>query len=226
MIELTRPVTAGRVNALFIGRDAEFAGESFQDQYESILGKIHGIEKLAYTDQVHGDRAHDISSPGQRLYFAGEGDALYSRERDTALLIRTADCVPILFYSETESLIGAVHAGWRGLEKRILTKTLGATGAGAKHLRFIVGPFIGKRSYEVGGDVAYRFSSAFSEPKSGGKFWLDLGEILRAELTDVGVTDAQVAWYDEDTLTANDWFSARRGDRGRNLSLIWLNAGK
>lgn len=224
MIELNQAVTAGRVNALFIGHDPDFTGDNFQVQYERLLKKYRDIKTLAYTEQVHGDSFSEISSGAQRLHFAGEGDALFTREKHTALLIRTADCVPILFYSATEPVVGAVHAGWRGLEKRILTKTLGATSAQVHDLRFVIGPFIAKRSYEVGRDVADRFISASREPKADGKFWLSLRSILEAELSGLGVSHAQVAWHDEDTLTAQNWFSARRGDQRRNLSLVWLGA--
>lgn len=222
MIELAETVKAGRVNALFIGRAPEFAAPDFTAQYELLLGRYATIKSLAYSEQVHGDRAFEIPGDAGRLHFAGAGDALLTRAAQTALLIRTADCVPILFYSQSERLLGAVHAGWRGLEKRVLTKTLGLASAALTDLRFVVGPFIGRHSYEVGADVADRFLSTAREVKEGRKFWLNLRAVLEAEFLDLGVAGEQVSWYDTDTLVEKDWYSARRGDTRRNLSLIWL----
>lgn len=208
------------MTALFIGKDTAFAGENFTAQYEKVLAKFPEVRSLAYSEQVHGDRAFEITSDAGRLESLGEGDALYTKLRNRAVLIRTADCIPILFYSHTAPLIGAVHAGWRGLKARILSKTLAATG-GVADLTFVVGPFIGGKSYEVGADVAHEFAEGVRQKKENGKFWLDLRKVLEAEFEALGVAPAAVEWYDDDTLTMSEWYSARRGDSGRNLSLVF-----
>lgn len=222
MIELARIVPAGHVKALFVGRTPEFAAQDFPAQYDLLLNKYSTIKSLSYTEQVHADRAFEVSLPAKRLHFAGEGDALHTREEGVALLIRTADCIPILFYSETESLIGAVHAGWRGLEKRILSKTLRSIEANVRSLKLILGPFIGSNSYEVGSDVADRFEASMNIARPGGKFMLNLKKILQSEIESLGISQAQVTWHDADTLRDENWYSARRGDTARNLSLIWM----
>ncbi len=208
----------------FIGSDTAFSAPAFSAQYEILLERFAEIRTLAYAEQVHGDRAIGVPCDAQRLHFAGDGDALFTREYGTALLIRTADCIPILFYSAADGLIGAVHAGWRGLEKKILTKTLETARATVADLQFIVGPFIRETSYEVGADVAGGFDVQFCTAKPNGKFFLNLKAILRHELLSLGVGEAQVTWHDTDTLASPDWYSARRGDQKRNLSLIWRAA--
>lgn len=221
MIVHKQEIAAGTVTALFIGKDTAFAGEEFTAQYKKLLVKFSELEGLAYAEQVHGDRVFEVGAEPGRLASAGEGDALFTRLKNRAVLIRTADCIPILFYSNSEPLVGAVHAGWRGLKARILSKTLAAVGRIAD-LTFVVGPFIGGKSYEVGADVAGEFASAFSMAKENGKFWLDLRKVLEAEFGALGVAPSAVEWYDEDTLAATEWYSARRGDTGRNLSLIFI----
>ena len=206
--------------ALFIGADEDYAAADFAGQYELLLSREPGIRSLAYAEQVHGDHAFEITPGADRLHFAGEGDALFTRAAGTSLLIRTADCIPILFW-HPNGLIGAVHAGWRGLEKKILTKTLQTAGGLVEDLQFAVGPFIGGKSYEVGDDVAGRFAARFAEPKPNGKFLLNLKLVLEAEFSNLGIAPAQVKWYDTDTLASPQWYSARRGDKKRNLSLIW-----
>lgn len=192
----------GDVRCLFLGRDEN----------------LPPVPNVVFLKQVHGDAVVWATGEGHGSF--GEGDALLTREKNTALQIRTADCVPILFY-DTRGAIGAVHAGWRGLQKKILTKAL--AGIEIASLKFIVGPFIGQVSYEVGAEVALEFATEHSASKSNGKFWLNLKSILNAEMTALHIGADQVTWFDADTLTQNEWYSARRGDTGRNLALIWRN---
>lgn len=229
MISHSVPTAYGEAHIQLIGRDSAFLAETNEARYTAVLSANTLIERLAYTDQVHGAEIVTVSALGQPISLLGEADALVSRDMATALLIRTADCIPILFYSTAAPFAGAVHAGWRGLEKRILTKTVGKAnnenGVQIADLQFVVGPFIAADSYEVGAEVAGQFDKRHSRAKSDGKFMLDLKSVLQAELTDLGVADAQVAWFERDTLTDAAWFSARRGDSQRNLSLVWLTRG-
>jgi YfiH family protein len=223
------PTAYGEAHIQLIGCDSAFLAETTEDRYAAVLSANTLIERLAYTEQVHGAEVVTVTGVARQLSLMGEADALISRDMATALLIRTADCIPILFYSTAAVFAGAVHAGWRGLDKRILTKTLGKAnrehGVQVEDLQFVVGPFIGAESYEVGAEVAGQFGERHSRARAGGKFMLDLKSVLQAELTDLGIARTQITWFDRDTLTDTAWFSARRGDSQRNLSLIWLTDG-
>lgn len=208
------------MTCLFIGKDSGFDAPAFTEQYAKITAKFSEIAGLTYTEQVHGDRACEVTSRVTGVVCAGEGDALFTRLSGQALLIRTADCIPILFYSATQPHLGAVHAGWRGLKAKILSKTLAAAEFG-NDLQFVVGPFIGGKSYEVGDDVAGQFAAAFSEPRGNGKFLLDLRKVLEAEFAELGIPPQNIEWHDEDTMTAEEWYSARCGDQRRNLAVIF-----
>lgn len=225
MISHSAATAYGEAQIQLIGCDSAFLAETHEARYEALLETNVLIKSIAYTDQVHGDQVVSVTGADQRLSLMGDGDALITGSYDTALLIRTADCIPILFYSATAALAGAVHAGWRGLQKKILSKTIGAARADIADLQFVIGPFIGAASYEVGAEVAGQFSERHSRAKDDGKFMLDLKSVLKAELAALGIKDAQVAWFDRDTLHDAAWFSARRGDGERNLSLIWLSRG-
>src|SRR5699024_2130718 len=50
-------------------------------------------------------------------------DALYTKEKNIVLCSFSADCVPIVFYHETEDIIGAIHSGWKGTVQEITRKT-------------------------------------------------------------------------------------------------------
>lgn len=229
MIAQSVPTAYGEAHVQLIGCDAAFLAETNEARYEAVLAANTLIERLAFTEQVHGAEVVSVAGLTQKLTLMGDADALVSGDLATALLIRTADCIPILFYSTATALAGAVHAGWRGLEKRILSATLQKVCAGrgvtVADLQFVIGPFIGPNSYEVGPDVAGQFDERHSRAKAGGKFMLNLKSVLQAEMAELGIADAQVTWFDRDTLTEPAWFSARRGDKARNLALVWLTDG-
>ncbi|MCR9144160.1 MAG: polyphenol oxidase family protein [bacterium] len=200
--------------------------------------------------------------------FFDEGDALYSGESGVLLVIRTADCLPLFFdlslndsrqsdsaaaahapHSESKSIVGIIHAGWRGLAAGIISRTLVEALAklrGSGHRsgefrgRFFFGPCIGAESYEVGADVADHFTHKQSLPEAG-KYLLDLAANARLEIDralagharDFGMDPAEVAANCEFlndgpgnqgcTYQSNDlYFSHRRGDRGRNLNAILI----
>lgn len=210
-----------QTSAIFIGKDIDFCAPHFEEQYIRVLEKFPAIKTLAYTEQVHGSRSVEVKNPQSGVVCMGEADALFTRQKDVALLIRTADCVPILFESEKDGVVGAVHAGWRGLKQKILTQTLASTAVAAKDIHLVIGPFIGSASYEVGAEVAESFSFACSARKTNGKYLLNLRAVLEEELDTLGILPQHATWFDEDTFCAEKWYSARRGESGRNLAVVF-----
>ena len=82
-----------------------------------------------------------------------KADAMVTKERDIALGILTADCVPLLFADTKAGVIGAAHAGWRGTIGGVIENTLAAMeklGAMKKNIDVAIGPCIAWNSYEVG----------------------------------------------------------------------------
>ena len=108
--------------------------------------------------QLHSDVIHRLEAgPDKQL----EGDALTTNVPGILLVIRTADCLPILLVDEKNRAVAAVHCGWRGTEKRILEKAVRAMGefygSKAGDLLAALGPCIGPACYEVGPEVREGF---------------------------------------------------------------------
>jgi len=104
--------------------------------------------------QLHTDIVHRLdAAPEGKL----EGDALLTNAPGLLLVIRTADCLPVLLFDEPNQAVAAVHCGWRGTERRILEKAVRAMGEayGSKPEEMIaaLGPCIGPACYEVGPEV-------------------------------------------------------------------------
>ena len=128
-------------------------------------------------------------------------------------------------------VVGAAHAGWRGLAAGVLESTVAAMReAGATEILAWLGPGIGPHAFEVGGDVREAFSHL--GPASGeafapidaapGKFLADLPALARMALARVGVS--QVSSGTDCTFGDARRFYSYRRDRitGRMVSLIWI----
>ncbi|MGH9355473.1 MAG: laccase domain-containing protein, partial [Terriglobia bacterium] len=82
------------------------------------------------------------------------GDALLTNEPGILLTVRAADCLPVVIADPKRRVIACVHAGWRGLLKRIVEKSVGEMrriyGCEPRDLLAALGPSIRSCCYEVG----------------------------------------------------------------------------
>ncbi|MDP2270781.1 MAG: peptidoglycan editing factor PgeF [Archangium sp.] len=183
--------------------------------------------KLHFVKQVHGDRVVEASAATPET----EADAVWTEVPGTAVGVRTADCVPILI-EDPGGRVAAVHAGWRGVENEIVTRTierLVARGGELAQLRFAIGPCIQRCCFEVDGDLPRRFEAAFGAKvvvRSGEQIkpHLDLPLAVQETLSRLGVPEGHVAVLPQCTMCDARFFSHRRehGVTGRHLSFITL----
>jgi YfiH family protein len=162
---------------------------------------------------------------------APEADACIAAGAGVVCAIQTADCLPVLFCDARAAVVGAAHAGWRGLAGGVLENTIaGMRGAGADEIFAWLGPAIGSASFEVGQEVFAAFTerdpamrSAFA-PVQGrpDKYFADIYGLARMVLRSAGV--AQISGGGLCTVTDDRRFYSYRRDRttGRMASLIWL----
>ncbi|MDO5646193.1 MAG: peptidoglycan editing factor PgeF [Dermabacter sp.] len=135
--------------ALHVGDDAE-AVRARRRALEARVGA-----PVVFVSQVHSATVQVIDDETDIAAFASappEADALVSARSDIALAIMVADCVPVLFSDPDAGIVGAAHAGRRGLLDGILERTVDqmrALGAEAGRIRAYVGPSICGACYEV-----------------------------------------------------------------------------
>ena len=157
-------------------------------------------------------------------------DALLSNQKGLVLCILTADCVPILLYDKKKQVVGAVHAGWKGTQARIVSKTIEQMkevyDSCVEDIVVGIGPAIGSCCYEVGEDVAEHF---FDVPeglsKKGEKYMLDLPWINKQQLLKLGLKEEHIEMSSLCTACQVDrYFSYRKekGCDGRFMSVIGL----
>ena len=160
-------------------------------------------------------------------------DAHWTREKKTALLISTADCLPILIYNTVTKTVAAVHAGWKGVCNQITAKSLKALSteqSTASNFEIWIGPHIMPFSFEVKVDVLNQLLEAsYKTDKSkhftdGDGIHVDLKSIVLSQISASLGFGFKHNELNLDTLTSLFLNSYRRDKQnsGRNLSFIYL----
>ena len=173
--------------------------------------------------QVHGAEVVVVAEAGAEA--GREADAAVTAVGGAVLAVQTADCAPVALLSP-QGVVGAAHAGWRGLESGVLGAAVDAMRAlGAQEVSAVLGPCIHAECYEFGkvelDRLAERLGDRVVGVTSGGTPALDLPAGVRSALAQAGVEDVEVV----DTCTSCDqrFFSHRaRGDSGRQALMVWL----
>jgi YfiH family protein len=184
-----------------------------------------------WLSQVHG---RDVASvDAARIAAMRENppvaDAAVTAMPGVVLAVRTADCLPVLLADRAGTVIGAAHAGWRGLAAGVLEATLAAMCVPGREIVAWLGPAIGPQSFEVGRDVFEAFCTGdsgaracFAEMRDE-KWLADLYGLARRRLKQAGVVTIGGGEYC--TLTQGNRFFSYRRDRsaGRMASMLWLD---
>ncbi len=179
----------------------------------------------AWLKQVHGTMVLDADGVSGRP----EADAAYTRTPGVVCVVRAADCMPVLLALDDGSVVGAAHAGWRGLCAGVIEATLDAMRVDPARTVAWLGPAIGPTVYEVGAEVRGAFlardaraASAFT-PTRPGHWLLDLYAVARQRLASRGVERVHGGGYCT-YMDAARFHSFRRDRTTERMSaFIWLS---
>ncbi|MGQ4600474.1 peptidoglycan editing factor PgeF [Nocardia sp. R6R-6] len=184
-------------------------------------------ERLVWMEQIHGRSVAIVDGP--RAEPVPATDALVTTVPGLALVVLTADCVPILLSDDEAGVIAAVHAGRIGARIGIVPRVLAAmvsVGARVDRVGAFLGPAASGRQYEV--PAAMRDDVEAHLPGSAtttarGTPGLDLRAGIARQLTEAGV--AAIAVDPRCTIEDRALFSHRRGaPTGRIGGVIWMEA--
>ena len=183
--------------------------------------------RLVQADQVHGSSMAVIQHAGEAVGPVAGCDALLTSLPKTALVIRTADCLPLAVVDPARRAIGIAHAGWRGLAAGLPLKLLAAFRhtyhSRPRELRVAIGPAIRACCYEVGQEFGSRFGS-FAQVRDGRRT-CDLIGLALDQFRRGGVHPARIIDCQQCTAcNASRWFSIRREGQttGRLLSFVMI----
>jgi YfiH family protein len=192
------------------------------------------VESLFDVWQVHGSRVIRADEPRNLNSEQQKADAIITNNPNITLLMRFADCTPILLYDPEKNAVGLVHAGWKGTVKKVVISAVKSMqrefGTIPSDIIAGIGPSIGPDHYEIGLDVFLAVQEAYPDcynsiliKKNGGIFF-NLWEANRLNLVQAGVRKLQNSGIC--TMCRNeDWFSHRgeNGKTGRFGAMISLD---
>lgn len=223
---------------------AAFTTRKYDMSFEhSDRGRIGFLRRQAYKKigisagrlicpfQVHSnlvvivDEAHKGSGAYARSTALKETDAVITDKCRLPLAILTADCLPVFIFDYNKKVIAMVHAGWRGVHKKIIAKTIlkmqQKFSSKPADLIIALGPAIRQCCYEVGKDFLKYFKNNISY--RGTKLYFDLAGSAIDQISEAGVMDSHI--YDTCICTScrnDEFFSYRRegAAAGRSMSVI------
>ena len=202
-------VSEGMWESLNLGVNRGDDPDHVRENYRRFLKAI-GAEggRMAMTNQVHRGTVRTITTADVRTdpydRPAYEADGLMTDLPGVALLVYSADCIPVLFYDPVRRVIAAVHAGWRGTAAGIATtaveQMVDVYGCRPADILAAVGPGIGPDCFETHEDVPNAMTAALSTAvlrhikiKENGKFAVDLKNINAMRLEQAGLDPAHIA---------------------------------
>ena len=186
---------------------------------------------LLSVKQVHGTDALIVDRPvTARDRFEGGWDALITDQPGVTVVVRTADCVPVLIYDRRKNAVAAVHAGWRGALAGIVPKTIqsmvGRFGIQAADLRVSIGPSAGPCCYEVDQAVLEPLRSrrqdwpALLQNDEGRKARLDLKALVRRQTAESGIPFEHISVVNVCTICHPSLFYSYRREGRVNGTML------
>jgi len=222
-------VSAPPYDSLNVGAHVGDEAAAVAENRRRVCAHLKLPSEPLWLEQVHGIDVLDLDAARSAASAAAPtADAAIARGAGSVCVMQVADCMPVLFASRDGSAVAAAHAGWRGLAGGVLEATVARLGVAPAKLLAWLGPAIGPRHFEVGGEVRAAFlqhDAGAAEAFHGnarGRWQCDLGALARRRLGALGVS----AVFGGAWCTYADparFFSYRRdGQCGRMAALIWL----
>lgn len=197
-----------------------FGNKAFESQYQDIFPQY----QFSFLKQVHGSQIVHTTTPFSKNV---EADAQWTELHNIALVIQTADCLPVIITDKSFQKISALHAGWRGIENRIIPITLNSI-FNDTPINVFIGPHILKQSFEVDLEVKEQLLKCTNPPNEEfifnenlGKYFVDLKNISKLQMEE---SHRPHFYYHANTDTKSDLnlcsFRRDKKGAGRNISFI------
>jgi polyphenol oxidase len=182
--------------------------------------------------QVHGADVVIAESPRPLDVPHPHADIILAEKPSVTLMMRFADCVPVVLFDPVRHVAGIAHAGWMGTvhgTARVAVEAMRTCfGCRPADIQAGIGPSIGPDHYQIGPDVVAQVRQAFENPESllelrNGSIYFDLWAANRKMLEIAGVEQIETAGICTACHT-EDWFSHRqeKGRTGRFGAVVAL----
>lgn len=168
--------------------------KALQPPFPELKDKTNCVVQM---DQVHGTAVNWLTAcPKEPV---AQTDGLATQQEAMALVVQTADCVPVLLFDPKQRVVAALHVGWRGLVGGIVTqgiKMLQEHQVQPADLLVGIGPAICQACYEIGDDVKQALQSlpgrATTILRKEDKWTVDLQAEVQHQLMQQGVVPQSI----------------------------------
>jgi polyphenol oxidase len=190
-------------------------------QNQQLLSDALGydLERLVYMRQIHSNIVH-IVNENDRFNHPPECDALITNQKNTPLMIMSADCIPIILYDPIQHVIAVVHAGRAGAFLNIIQTCIhtmqSAFTCNVTDIIAVLGPSIHGCCYEINQDIASeakRLGYADMITRKACGIYLHVNHIVTKQLQDIGVNEACIEELSYCTSCHNERFFSYRADK-------------
>jgi YfiH family protein len=221
-------------NSLNVGATVGDAGERVAENRRRIFSAMgRDPDSLYDVWQIHSARYVIAREPRKDKPYH-QADAILTDVPGLTLLMRFADCVPIMLYDPDRHVIGLAHAGWLGTTRRVAQSAVRGMlehfSCDPAEIRAALGPSIGPDHYEVGAEVISAVRKAFPGKSdlylnsNGDSTYFDLLAANHDQLKEMGIQKVDIAGICT-ACHSGDWYShrAEKGVTGRFGALIGLS---
>lgn len=180
--------------------------------------KVLGInaKNILFPNQAHGSKIRFVKNSD--TCFAPT-DGLVTDKKNLFLGVVTADCLPICFWDSKKSLVGIIHAGYKGILKGIIEELFNSfksLGSNIGNIKIAICPAIGACCYSVSFDRIKLFTDKYPNlktyQKKDGEYFLDLKNIVLQILTKEGIKKNKIEIAPLCTKCNIQTFFSYRGD--------------
>jgi hypothetical protein len=190
----------------------------FDGRIDDRIREVIHPATLATCHQVHGI----VSRRAPTADREPECDAIWSDQKNIALAIKVADCLPVSIIDPKNSVIANIHSGWRGAVQGITAATLDAVPLDPSESLAFLGPSIRVCCFEVGEEVAAEFDARFIDRTLGPKSHVDIAALTIGVLRERGFAEERIVDPGLCTRCVGSIFHSYRRDKrsGRNLAIV------
>ena len=225
-------VSRGEFSSLNLGSNRGDDPEDVRENYRRVCALMGaGIDDCAVTKQVHGNTVRVVTEADRHVCMSNvpyEADGLVTKTRGLPIMCFVADCVPALLCDGENSVIAAVHCGWRSSAADILGETVKkmcALGARPESIHAAMGAAIGRCCFETDDDVPQAVekyldgdTEGLFDRRADGKTMVDLRAANARRLIQLGLKAENIDLSQECTMCSHEKYWSHRYTKGRRGS--------
>jgi YfiH family protein len=201
-------VSKGSYASLNLGLNTNDNPEHVHENRTRFFETIAPGCQVAYLRQTHSNIVRQVDTHFENNC---EGDALFTRQRNTLLSITTADCGAVILHDKNFTIAAAIHCGWRGLHAHIIEKTIHemCKFVNPRELIAYIGPSIQQENYEVGKEFFDFFPAGYIKSENN-HYFFNINQCIVKSLQKTHV--GNIVTTDFDTFSQSDYFFSYRRD--------------